>query len=282
MEIEVGGSKAGKLAGTGQNVTLPPPPPRQTRTRTPTPPESLERNPAKKARQEDGSSDSEGDYSSDQPEPADAYRESTDRERDSLQHTSSQPYGPQSGKQKVTTCTGTVHVRRHFTPEEEEELASWWEQETYLYNRALLDYKDTKKKDAAIAAKGRLMNRTGKSPAPIFLIAPAAHPGFFIAQSDRRPPPRHPHVLNVWFSHPFRTRKSRVSLKVILWGYSHILSDLSLILNMMFISGDPFHESHVGIPYFNDDVTKFNSPADGSILFHFRLLSQVTLNYTSL
>ena len=73
-------------AGTGQNVTLPPPPPQQTRARTPTPPESLERNPAKKARQGDGSSDSEGDYSSDQPEPADA-EESTDMERDSLQHT---------------------------------------------------------------------------------------------------------------------------------------------------------------------------------------------------
>ena len=165
-------------AGTGQNVTLPPPPPQQTRARTPTPPESLERITAKKARQGDGSSDSEGDYSSDQPEPTDA-EESTDRERDSLQHTSSQPHGPQSaGKKKVTTCTGTVHVRRHSTPEEEE-LASWWEQETYLYNRALLDYKDTKKKDAAIAAKGRLMNRTGNCPAPIFLTAPAAYPGFF-------------------------------------------------------------------------------------------------------
>ena len=54
--------------------------------------------------------------------------------------------------------------------------ASWWEKEEYLYNRTMVDYKDSKKKDAAIAAKAKLMadttNKTSetKETEPFVLI----------------------------------------------------------------------------------------------------------------
>ena len=59
------------------------------------------------------------------------------------------------------------------------EFASWWEKEEYLFIWTMVDYKDSKTKDAAIAAKAKLMadtaNKTSetKETEPFVLILQA-------------------------------------------------------------------------------------------------------------
>ena len=78
-------------------------------------------------------------------------QENTERESSTQVQSGSQPQ-----KSGEDIRRRNIRARACLTPEEEEELASWWEKEEYLFIRTMVDYKDSKKKDAAIAAKAKL------------------------------------------------------------------------------------------------------------------------------